>query len=64
MVAAAIEHSQLHRRMALSILKLCGTNPRFLMLGRCENLATKLRKRYMGNQRKIFTCSNDFSLGF
>ena len=34
MVAAAIEHSQLHRRIALSILKLCGTNPRFLMLGR------------------------------
>ena len=61
MVAAAIEHSQLHRRMALSILKLCGTNPRFLMLGRCENLATKLRKEV---HAKIFRCCSDFSLDF
>ena len=34
MVAAVIEHSQLHRRIALSILRLMGTNPRLLMLGK------------------------------
>ena len=33
MVAVVIEHSELHRRIALSILKLVGTNPRLLMLG-------------------------------
>lgn len=33
MVAGLIEHTQLHRRIALSILRLVGTNPRFLMLG-------------------------------
>ena len=32
-VAAVIEHSQLHRRISLGILRKVGTNPRFLMLG-------------------------------
>lgn len=34
MVAVVIEHTNLHRRIALSVLKVVGTNPRFLMLGR------------------------------
>lgn len=34
MVAVVIEHSGLHRRIALSILRLVGTNPRLLMLGK------------------------------
>jgi len=33
MVAVVIEHTNLHRRIALSVLKVVGTNPRFLMLG-------------------------------
>lgn len=33
MVAVVIEHSQLHRRIALTILRMFGTNPRLLMLG-------------------------------
>ena len=34
MVAVVIEHSQLHRRIALGILRKFGTNPRLLMLGK------------------------------
>jgi len=33
MVAIAVEHSNLHRRIALSVLSLFGTSPRMLMLG-------------------------------
>ena len=33
MVAVVIEHTNLHRRIALSVLRVVGTNPRFLMLG-------------------------------
>ncbi|XP_067930162.1 solute carrier family 13 member 2-like [Watersipora subatra] len=33
MIAVVIEHSQLHRRISLGILRKMGTNPRFLMLG-------------------------------
>jgi len=35
MVAAVIEHSQLHKRISLAILYRVGTNPRLLMLGKC-----------------------------
>ena len=34
MVAVVVEHSQLHRRISLGILRKVGTNPRFLMLGK------------------------------
>ncbi|XP_067944993.1 solute carrier family 13 member 2-like [Watersipora subatra] len=32
-IATSIQHSGLHRRIALTFIKLFGTNPRFLMLG-------------------------------
>ena len=33
MVAISVEHSNLHRRIALKVLLLIGTSPRKLMLG-------------------------------
>jgi len=33
MVAIAVEHSNLHRRIAISVLSLFGTSPRMIMLG-------------------------------
>ena len=41
-VAAVIEHSQLHRRISLGILRKVGTNPRFLMLGESVSLLLTL----------------------
>jgi len=42
-VAAGIEHSQLHRRIAISILRVVGTNPRLLMLGKNDFLSVEPR---------------------